>query len=343
MFLNTLKLVGHGAGCRRPHDRRGGRGVPGRAGSAGMRARVPENDTPSVSVDVPRDNRRTRTLGSSTRPSGCSIPSGRPIPAGGSPSIGSRRIAAVARSPAFHEQRSGGSDRGVPGASEADGEPRSLRAFPALPKHQGKDENFTAARFLRLQAEKLVAGATRAAPASLPVADVQDRPPPSPGPATIKAEPQAAVIATTRSAASRLGSPGSRSRGQRSRSRRGRQAGPTGRKPGQDARDPGGPEGAREAVPLYFHEKAMLQDVLKYIKTATAAGTVTASTARLPSTLIPSHWKNGRSTQSRPWYRSTWKVSPQDELAALLKQLDLAYCVRDGMVIISSVEGSFRN
>ena len=215
--------------------------------------------------------------------------------------------------------------------------------YSALPKHQGKDENFTAARFC-LQAEKLVAETSGTSPVTPSVVNAPRPPAAIPVLPSVKAEPEAVGVATTVDASSsaRFGGIGGREVGQRERVEVAKLALRV--KPGEDLRNPGGREVALKPIPLYFHEKAVLQDVLKYIKSETAGADVTNVDREIAIYLDPVALEERKiDPASSPVTIYLEGVPLKTSLRLLLKQLDLAYCVRDGVVIISSVEGSFRS
>jgi hypothetical protein len=94
-------------------------------------------------------------------------------------------------------------------------------------------------------------------------------------------------------------------------------------------------ETLEKPLPMSFASPTPLQDVLKYIKSATAAPNRKA----LPIYVDPKGLEQTGETLSSPVSIDVDGIPLKTSLRLVLKQLGLAYCVRDGVVIISSVEG----
>jgi RNA polymerase sigma factor (sigma-70 family) len=96
-----------------------------------------------------------------------------------------------------------------------------------------------------------------------------------------------------------------------------------------------------EPVAMPFANESPLEDVLKYIKQVTAiAGTQgNPGSPGIPIYLDPKGLKEAEVMLSAPVTLDLEGVPLKTTLRLILKQLDLAYCVRDGVLIISSVQG----
>jgi RNA polymerase sigma factor (sigma-70 family) len=90
-----------------------------------------------------------------------------------------------------------------------------------------------------------------------------------------------------------------------------------------------------EPVVMSFAMETPLDDVLKYIKIAT---TVNGSQG-IPIYVDPKGLKEAEVKLSAPVVMDLEGAPLKTTLRLILKQLDLAYCVRDGVLIISSVQG----
>jgi hypothetical protein len=90
-----------------------------------------------------------------------------------------------------------------------------------------------------------------------------------------------------------------------------------------------------EPLTMAFAKPTPLEDVLKYIKSATAK----AGRAPLPIYVDPLPLKEAELTMASPVVIDLEGVPLKTALRLILKQLGLAYCVRDGVVIVSSPEG----
>ncbi len=90
-----------------------------------------------------------------------------------------------------------------------------------------------------------------------------------------------------------------------------------------------------EIVSMSFAIETPFDDVLKYIKQATT----TATYAGIPIYVDPKGLKEATATLQSPVSMDLEGVPLKMTLRLVLKQIGLAYCVRDGVVIISSVQG----
>ena len=86
---------------------------------------------------------------------------------------------------------------------------------------------------------------------------------------------------------------------------------------------------------MSFANETPLDDVLKYIKQATTTKTY----AGIPIYVDPKGLKEAEKSLTSTVSIDLEGVPLKTTLRLLLKQLDLAYCVRDGVLIISSVSG----
>ena len=89
------------------------------------------------------------------------------------------------------------------------------------------------------------------------------------------------------------------------------------------------------AVDLNFPEDTPLADVLKYIKDATLGDSKTP----IPIYVDPTGLADAEQTLTSPITISLDGVPLKTSLRLLLKQIGLAYCVKEGLLIISSPEG----
>ena len=96
-----------------------------------------------------------------------------------------------------------------------------------------------------------------------------------------------------------------------------------------------------EPISMSFGSETPLEDILKYIKQATApAGKPGEPTAQgIPIYVDPKGLKEAEVTLSSMVVMDLEGVPLKTTLRLILKQLDLAFCVRDGVLIISSVQG----
>ena len=90
-----------------------------------------------------------------------------------------------------------------------------------------------------------------------------------------------------------------------------------------------------EAVSMSFAKETPLEDVLKYIKQATSE----EKYGGIPIYVDPKGLKEAEATLQSPIQLELEGVPLKTSLRLLLKQIGLAYCVRDGVLIISSVVG----
>lgn len=96
-----------------------------------------------------------------------------------------------------------------------------------------------------------------------------------------------------------------------------------------------------QPVLMSFAKETPLSDVLKYIKQATTESGAkgTHEYAGIPIYVDPKGLKEAEVKLSAPVVLDLEGVPLKTTLRLILKQLDLAYCVRDGVLIISSVQG----
>jgi len=90
-----------------------------------------------------------------------------------------------------------------------------------------------------------------------------------------------------------------------------------------------------EPISMLFANETPLDDVLKYIKQASTTKTY----AGIPIYVDPKGLKEAEKTLTSTVSIDLEGVPLKTTLRLALKQLDLAYCVRDGVLIISSVAG----
>ena len=90
---------------------------------------------------------------------------------------------------------------------------------------------------------------------------------------------------------------------------------------------------------MSFAHDTPLEDVLKYIKQATTGSQGNPSSPGIPIYVDPKGLQEADKQLSSPVVMELEGVPLKTSLRLILKQLDLAYCVRDGVLIISSVQG----
>jgi hypothetical protein len=91
-----------------------------------------------------------------------------------------------------------------------------------------------------------------------------------------------------------------------------------------------------EPISMSFAEPTPLEDVLRYIKQATT----TATSSGIPIYVDPKGLKEATPTPASQEVMLNLEGVPlKTTLRLMLKQIGLAYCVRDGVLIISSVQG----
>jgi hypothetical protein len=90
-----------------------------------------------------------------------------------------------------------------------------------------------------------------------------------------------------------------------------------------------------QPVSMSFSNPTPLEDVLKYIKMATQG----PRESGIPIYVDPAGLKEAGQKTTSPVTIDLEGVPLRTSLRLLLKQLDLAYCVKDGLLIISSVPG----
>ena len=88
-------------------------------------------------------------------------------------------------------------------------------------------------------------------------------------------------------------------------------------------------------IEMRFGAETPIEDVLKYIKTATEGPNYKG----IPIYVDPTGLAEAEKTMASPITMDLEGVPLKTTLRLLLKQIGLAYCVRDGVLIISSVEG----
>ncbi len=208
--------------------------------------------------------------------------------------------------------------------------------YSALPKHQGMDENFTAARFLRLQAEKLLAGAVGSGDAlPPPVAS-------SPPPRDVAAVPPTGRVAVREGAGSGGSDLADQANAAAERLNRLEIAKLAPRVAARDKAP------ATQAVlraletPLDMSSdnETALQDILKYIKSKTRGAEGESVSREITIYIDPVALEEQNLDPKTTLVTINLEGVPlRTSLRLLLKQLNLAYCIKDGMVIISSVDG----
>jgi RNA polymerase sigma factor (sigma-70 family) len=90
-----------------------------------------------------------------------------------------------------------------------------------------------------------------------------------------------------------------------------------------------------EPISMSFTNETPLEDVLKYIKAATTTQTYTG----IPIYVDPKGLKEAEATLQSPIALDLDGVPLKTTLRLMLKQIGLAFCVRDGVLMISSVQG----
>jgi hypothetical protein len=90
-----------------------------------------------------------------------------------------------------------------------------------------------------------------------------------------------------------------------------------------------------EPVAMSFAIETPLEDVLKYIKAASQG----PNDAGIPIYVDPVGLNEAEKTLTSPVTLDLEGVPLRTTLRLMLKQLGLAYCVKDGLLMISSVEG----
>ena len=90
-----------------------------------------------------------------------------------------------------------------------------------------------------------------------------------------------------------------------------------------------------EPISMNFSNETPFEDILKYIRQATQG----PNDAGLPIYVDPVGLKEAEKTMTSPVSIDLEGVPLKTTLRLILKQMGLAYCVKDGLVIISSVEG----
>jgi hypothetical protein len=88
-----------------------------------------------------------------------------------------------------------------------------------------------------------------------------------------------------------------------------------------------------EPIPMAFANETPLEDVLKYIKQATTTPTYRG----IPIYVDPKGLNEAEVTLQSPVIMDLDGIPLRTSLRLILKQLGLAYCIRDGVLIISSV------
>jgi hypothetical protein len=90
-----------------------------------------------------------------------------------------------------------------------------------------------------------------------------------------------------------------------------------------------------EPISMSFSSDTALEDVLKYIKQATSV----PNSNGIPIYVDPKGLKDADATLQSPIRLDLEGVPLKTTLRLMLKQIGLAYCIRDGVLIISSVQG----
>jgi hypothetical protein len=90
-----------------------------------------------------------------------------------------------------------------------------------------------------------------------------------------------------------------------------------------------------EPISMSFANETPLDDVLKYIKQASTTKTYSG----IPIYVDPKGLKDVEKNLTSTVAIDLEGIPLKTTLRLLLKQLDLAYCIRDGVLIISSVPG----
>jgi RNA polymerase sigma factor (sigma-70 family) len=188
--------------------------------------------------------------------------------------------------------------------------------YSQLPKHQGADESFAAARFLRLQAEQMLAD-EKGRSSKAPVTAESSLPAPLPTP--VGPPVQAPNVVLTKDAMGRIEIAKLAPRiTARDRSPKTAAVVKTMEKP----------------LSMSFASETPLEDVLKYIQSGTAG----PDQARIAIYVDPFGLNEVQKTMTSPVTLDLEGVPLKTSLRLLLKQLNLAYCVKDGVLIISSID-----
>lgn len=90
-----------------------------------------------------------------------------------------------------------------------------------------------------------------------------------------------------------------------------------------------------EPISMSFGEETPLSDILKYIKSATTG----ANNTGIPIYVDPVGLQEAEKTMSSPVTLELEGVPLKTTLRLILKQIGLAYCVKDGLLLISSPRG----
>jgi RNA polymerase sigma factor (sigma-70 family) len=90
-----------------------------------------------------------------------------------------------------------------------------------------------------------------------------------------------------------------------------------------------------EPISMSFADSTPFEDVLKYVRQATTTQTY----AGIPIFVDPKGLEEATTTMASPVSMDLEGVPLKTTLRLVLKQIGLAYCVRDGVLIISSVQG----
>ena len=93
-----------------------------------------------------------------------------------------------------------------------------------------------------------------------------------------------------------------------------------------------------QPISMPFASETPLEDVLKFIKSATQG----ANDTGIPIYVDPTGLAESEKTMTSTITIQLEGVPLKTTLRLLLKQINLAFCVRDGVLIISSVEGIYQ-
>ena len=91
-----------------------------------------------------------------------------------------------------------------------------------------------------------------------------------------------------------------------------------------------------EPISMSFAAETPLEDVLKYIRQATVSPN---SATGVPIYVDPKGLNEAKAALQSPITLNLEGVPLKTTLRLMLKQIGLAYCVRDGVLIISSIQG----
>jgi RNA polymerase sigma factor (sigma-70 family) len=206
---------------------------------------------------------------------------------------------------------------------------RRLEAYEysRLSRHQGSDEDFTSARFLRLQAERMLADSRDKVEAP-PVAAASG-PPPSPEPVPPTPAPPGAVgmMGGGLGGFLDLSQPGDRIEIAK--------LAPRVLARDRSPRTQAIVKALEEPIAMSFAKPTALKDVLRYIKAATAGPEHSGLAIYVDPLALAQH----NLKPETPVALDLEGVPLKTSLRLLLKQLGLAYCVKDGLLMISSPEG----